>query len=248
MFRILLVLTFLVLGQATASESFSWGPYTVTVEDFVDEDGLEMQRLLLLKSGDKETVMAEDYLVSADLAEVTGEGLPELIVNSYSGGAHCCNTVSIYGLQGGVVVTLSSGDWGSGGLALVRDSDGDGKAELTFVRIYEYIDGLCFACSPAVWRTFVWNDGLFIDASRRYPGPTQKIVEDALFDLKKTLDSESASGSELIGYAATYWTNSYAIGRGEAAWAWLAEHLPPEVMGWLEKNRVELLRPFSALP
>ena len=247
MFRILPVLLLIVLGQATASESFSWGPYTVTVENFVDEDGLEMQRLLLQKDGE-ETVLAEDYLVSADLAEVTGEGLPELIVNAYSGGAHCCNTVSIYGLQGGVVVTLSSGDWGSGGLALVRDSDGDGKAELTLVKIYEYIDGLCFACSPVVWRTYVWSEGLFVDATRRYPGPTQKIVEDALVDLKKTLNSKSASGSELTGYAATYWTNSYALGRGEAAWAWLAAHLPPEVMSWLEKNRVELLRPFSALP
>ena len=58
MFRILLVLTFLVLGQATASKSFSWGPYTVVVEDFVDEDGLEIQRLLLRKDGE-ETVLAE---------------------------------------------------------------------------------------------------------------------------------------------------------------------------------------------
>jgi len=247
MFRILLVLTFLVLGQATASESFSWGPYTVTVEDFVDEDGLEMQRLLLQKDGE-ETVLAEDYLVSVELAEVTGEGLPELIVNAYSGGAHCCNTVSIFSLQDGEVITLSSGDWGSGGLALVRDSDGDGKVELTLVKIYEYIDGLCFACSPVVWRTYVWNDGLFVDVTNRYPGPTQKMAQDALAALVKALDLESASGSELTGYAATYWTNSYALGRGEAAWAWLAEHLPPEVMGWLKKNRVELLRPFSALP
>ncbi len=247
MYRIMPVLLLFALGQVAAAKSFSWGPYTVVVEDFVDESGLEMQRLLLQKDGE-ETVLAEDYLVSAELAEVTGEGLPELIVNTYSGGAHCCNTVSIFSLQDGEVITLSSGGWGSGGLAMVRDSDGDGRAELTLVKIYEYIDGLCFACSPAVWRTFVWNDGLFVDATKRYPDSTQKAAQDALAALEKALDSQSADGFDLIFHATTYWVNSYALGRGEEAWARLAARLPPEVMNWLKKNRIELLHPFSALP
>ena len=246
--RVLRALLLLVLAQAAlASGPFAWGPYTAVVERYRDEGGLEMQRLLLQKDGE-EMVLAEDYLISAELAEITGTEPPELIVNAYSGGAHCCNTVSIFALQGDEVVTLSSGDWGNGGLALVRDSDGDGKAELTMVHVYAYIDGLCYACSPAVWRTYVWEDGRFVEATRRYPGPTQKAVEDALAALNKALDSESAKGPELTGYAATYWINAYALGRGEAAWRWLAARVPPEVTGWLEKNRIALLRPFSALP
>jgi len=248
MFRTLMVLLLLAAGgQAAALGSFSWGPYTVTVEDFVDEGGLEMQRLLLQKGGE-EVVLAEDVLVKVEPAELTGEGLPELIVNAYSGGAHCCNTVSIFSLQDGELITLSSGDWGSGGLALARDSDGDGKAELTMLKIYEYIDGLCFACSPALYRTYVWNGDVFVDATISYPGPTQKAAQDALAALEKALDSQDGEGSELVFHAANYWVNSYALGRGAVAWAWLTAHLPPEVMSWLEKNRVGLLRPFSALP
>ena len=238
----------MVLAQAAlASEPFAWGPYTAVVERYRDEGGLEMQRLLLQKDGE-EVVLAEDYLIGAELAELTGTEPPELIVNAYSGGAHCCNTVSIFALQGSEVVTLSSGDWGNGGLALVRDNDGDGRAELTMVHVYAYIDGLCYACSPAVWRTYLWEDGRFVEATRRYPGPTQAAMARARAALEEALASNGTSGSELAGHAATYWINAYALGRGGEARAWLAARVPPEVMGWLEKNRIALLRPFSALP
>ncbi len=248
MLRTLQALWILALVQAAlASGSFVWGPYTVTVERYRDKSGLEMQRLVLQKD-DAEAVLAEDYLISTELAELTGAEPPELIVNAYSGGAHCCNTVSIFALQDGEAITLTNHDWGNGGLALVRDSDGDGRAELTMVHVYAYIGGLCYACSPAVWRTYVWKDGLFVEATKRYPGPTQEAAGDALAALEKSLASESTDGFELMDKAATYWTNSYALGRGEAAWTWLATRLPPEVMHWLEKNRVALLHPFSALP
>ncbi|HHO58127.1 MAG TPA: hypothetical protein ENJ85_03040 [Oceanithermus profundus] len=248
MLRILWALLAVVLAQAAlASNSFSWGPYTVTVEHYRDEGGLETQRLLLVKGGE-ETVLAEDYLINVELAELTGAKPPELIARSYSGGAHCCTTVSIFALQDGEAVTLSSHDWGNGGLARVRDSDGDGKAELTMVHSYAYLDGLCYACSPAVWRTYVWEDGRFVEATRRYPGPTQEAMEHAFTALREALESGGNSALELIGHAGTYWINAYALGRGREARARLAKCVPPEVMRWLDKNRIELLRPFSALP
>jgi len=66
--------------------------------------------------------------------------------------------------------------------------------------------------------------------------------------LEEALETGDNSALELIGHAATYWINAYALGRGSEARARLAKRVPPEVMRWLDKNRIELLRPFSALP
>ncbi len=242
------LLTFVVLLASACGwageqpKTTAWGPYAMRLEDYHSEDGLGGQRLLLIKDGE-ETVLADGVRVRYSLAEVTGEGLPELLVTGYSGGAHCCFSEYVFSLQNGRVVTLSAGDWGNGGLLAARDQNGDGQDELTFVYVYGYLGGLCYACSPALWRTFEWRGGLFVDATRRFPDITRKHMEEA----RKALLRET-EGDGRRHWAAEYWINAYALGQGDGAWAWLQTHTEPELRDWLRQQRIVLLRPFSALP
>ena len=240
----LLWLAALALAEPTA---FPWGPYTAAVQAFGDESGPHAgERLVLFRNGE-ETVLVEDQRVTARTVEVTGNPPPELWVTGYSGGAHCCFSEYVFALVGGRVVALTAGDWGNGGLVRARDLNGDGRAELTFVRVYGYLGGLCYACSPAVWRTFEWRDGRFVDATRRFPEITEKHVREAKKALMQAADRDPQD-PYLLGQAATYWINAYALGRGKEAWAWLEAHLAAGTLGWLRDHRIELLRPFSALP
>ncbi len=224
-----------------------WGPYTVEVRTYEADSGpLAAERLVLVRNGE-ETVLVEDQRIRVRTLEVTGKPPAELWATGYSGGAHCCFSEYIFAREEDRVVVLTAGNWENGGLVQARDLNGDGKAELTFVHVYGYLGGLCYACSPAVWRTFEWQDGRFVDATRRFPEITEKHLREAKKALLKA-SQRNPKDPYLLGQAATYWINAYALGKGKEAWAWIETHLGAGTLRWLKKHEIELKRPFSALP
>jgi hypothetical protein len=61
--------------------------------------------------------------------DITGDSLPEIVVSTWSGGAHCCYSTSIYSVADQVrpVLTIETGHCGPGEL---RDLDNDGAMEV----------------------------------------------------------------------------------------------------------------------
>ncbi|WP_457636844.1 hypothetical protein, partial [Oceanithermus sp.] len=100
-----LFLTVLLAGLAAGQQTFpfTWGAYRIELEQNVGDAGLESQRLLAVRDGE-ESVLAEDYLINVYLAEITGRPPAELVVRAYSGGAHCCNTISVFSQDEGELV------------------------------------------------------------------------------------------------------------------------------------------------
>jgi hypothetical protein len=120
----------------------------------------------------------------SSLADVTGDGRAELVVVSNSGGAHCCESTSIYSIEGTTPTPLLSVETNNceGTLA---DLDGDGLVEFqacddTFA--YEFCS---FAFSPMPPVVFAYDkmQRRFVLATRRYssrlPAPTDRDVKDA---------------------------------------------------------------------
>ncbi|MHA1189944.1 MAG: hypothetical protein ACTSSQ_05725 [Alphaproteobacteria bacterium] len=95
----------------------------------------------------------------------TANAEPEVVLESYSGGAHCC---------AGVVASLAdeSGTWNNvsfgvfdGGGGLIRDVDGDGVSELVARdNAFLYTFG-CYACSAAPLQIIGLRDGAIADIS-----------------------------------------------------------------------------------
>lgn len=61
---------------------------------------------------------------------ITGNGIPNLLISEWTGGAHCCNYLSIFEL-GKTLRHITTVDAGSHGIRLV-DFDGDGVVEIEF--------------------------------------------------------------------------------------------------------------------
>lgn len=121
--------------------------------------------------------------------DITGDGVPDLIVSDYSGGAHCCTTYHILSLGAWEVVTLQELDAGHAGAHFV-DVDGDGLPEMrTMENAFAYWNGP-FAGSSFPKVTLKWIDGRYQVAG----------------DLMR---ADAPSDSELRKRAAAIRTNEY---------------------------------------
>lgn len=77
------------------------------------------------------TAGSEELRASLQVADLDADGEPEVLVDTYSGGAHCCTTARIYGWQpaAGRYGRLRSVAWGDVGYRL-QDLDADGRPEM----------------------------------------------------------------------------------------------------------------------
>lgn len=81
--------------------------------------------------------------------DLDNDGIQELILEGYSGGAHCCFEIVIIPL----LPRMNKIDpIGLNNASLsVKDLDGDGESELImYDDLYSYFESLCYACSPGV--------------------------------------------------------------------------------------------------
>lgn len=84
---------------------------------------------------------AERIQISADqLHDINGDGWPEIVLNDYSGGAHCCTRLIIVSLRPDAPVCVFAQDLGSAS-ADIQDIDGDGRREISTNVFAEYALG-----------------------------------------------------------------------------------------------------------
>ncbi|MCC7359033.1 MAG: hypothetical protein IT317_06135 [Anaerolineales bacterium] len=112
--------------------------------------GLGFDRILTLNQSETSPLLVEffsgfDALSGAD---ITGDGVPELIVTTYTGGAHCCFSVIAFSLGDTPVKILETRPSNCGGR--FQDLNGDGIPEfITCDDVFAYT--YCpYAASPLV--------------------------------------------------------------------------------------------------
>ncbi|WP_045234278.1 hypothetical protein, partial [Deinococcus pimensis] len=102
--------------------------------------------------------------------DVTGDGVPEALLFTYSGGAHCCTEHTLYTLSTPPRELLHAY---SGNVAELVPAQLDGRGPLELLSYdnrFAYAYGLCFACSPFLPVVYALRDGLYVDDSRSFPG------------------------------------------------------------------------------
>jgi len=81
--------------------------------------------------------------------DLDNDGTQELILEGFSGGAHCCFDIAIIPLvpQMNIITPIKLNN----ASLSIKDLDGDGKSELIlYDDLYSYFESFCYACSPGV--------------------------------------------------------------------------------------------------
>lgn len=176
-----------------------WKDYEVITYS-EDESGVIEGDLLEIKKGGKRVFVWEDHKIGIGRVwgstkerealivplgtNVTGDGKPNLVVHSYSGGNHCCWTLLIFEI-GETFRPVAKFD-GQDSCPAFEDLDHDGSLavvmrDMSYAYVFE-----CYAGSPAPTIVFRYKNGqyhLAPDLMRREP-PTASQLEQKAKDLK----------------------------------------------------------------
>ena len=164
------------------------------------------------RSDDAQPEAAASGQGALTVADLDGDGEPEVIVDLYTGGAHCCSYSRVYRYDpatGTYTDTLHL--WGDPGYRL-EDVSGDGKPEFVSADdrfAYAFTD---YAASGLPIQIFAYAGGAFTDVTRAYPA---LIAADAAQWLGVYRRERRRHGpKDLKGIVAAYVADEYLLGDG----------------------------------
>jgi hypothetical protein len=149
---------------------------------------------------------------SLQIADLDGDGEPEVLLDIYTGGAHCCTYSWIYRFTG-TSYTGTPATWGDVGYT-IKDLDGDGIPELR-----SYDDRFAYAFTdyadtwfpPAIWQ---FRAGKLNDVTRNYPALIRSDARRAL----RVYRGRARHDRDLRGVVAAYVADQYLLGHGSRGW------------------------------
>jgi hypothetical protein len=152
---------------------------------------------------------------SVHVADLDGDRVPEIEVDLYSGGAHCCRMLYAYRWNGAAYVAqqLQSGSFGYS----QRDLDQDGRPEWVSVDPrFEYLF-TSFAASGVPLRIYDYRQGVFTVITDKYPS---LIRTDAArwWGFYQQQRTGSTSNSDNRGLLAAWAADTYLLGEGDTVW------------------------------
>jgi hypothetical protein len=151
-------------------------------------------------------------LPSLSVRQLDGTGLPEVIVTTYSGGAHCCWATVIF--TGKHRTTKL---WGHYGAPVLRDVDGDGKPEFHgFDSRFAAAFG-SYASSRLPAKVWNYSANALHDVTSSYPAEVQADMAQQYSAYQQAVAAEN---SELArGALGAYAADGFTLGQGDAAMA-----------------------------
>jgi hypothetical protein len=222
------------LADAGGSVSAFGGPVQATLSWQAADFGVKDPRLVVVRAGvtlydgspvgdDRCSVGCIFAIGGADtplkVLDLDGDGEPEVVVDAFTGGAHCCSLAEIFRFTGSAYARLEA-DWGSNDYTL-RDLDGDGRPEL---RGYDFAFEDAFTSHaasfepPLVLALDPAARGGFRDVTRRFPAVVRKNADEALHVLRRARRQHV----ETLGIVAAYVADLYLLGRGREVRPYLA--------------------------
>jgi hypothetical protein len=141
------------------------------------------------------------------VADLDGDGEPEVLVDTFSGGAHCCLTARLL-TWNGTGYTPTDVDWRDVGYRL-DDADGDGRFELVGQNPVFSAAFTAFAASAFPPLVYQVDHGKLVDVTRKYPKLVRADAAGLLKDLRK-----ARRGDDVRGILAAYVADQYLLGKG----------------------------------
>jgi subtilisin-like proprotein convertase family protein len=151
------------------------------------------------------------------IRDLDGDGEPEVLVDLYTGGAHCCFYSVVFRWDGqryrGAPIL-----WGDPGYDL-RDLNHDGRPELVteddrFAYAFTY-----YAASVLPMRVLHYDRGRFVDATGEFPALVRAEAATLRAEYLKTRGPDA----DVRGILAAYLADEYRLGRAAEGWQLVQE-------------------------
>jgi hypothetical protein len=221
----------LVPGAASADDAGSLTASAGTVQTTLSwqkaKYGVAAPRLVIVRAGatlfDASPVAASDscgdgycsFLASGkrksalQVVDLNGDGEPEVLVDAYSGGAHCCALTEVFAFNGSGYAGTEV-YWGNTGYEL-DDLDGDGKPE--FVGYDDAFAGAFSSYAASFFPARIVDydpavKGALRDVTSHFPALIRKNETQALHALRKARRGHY----ETLGVVAAYVADLYLLG------------------------------------
>jgi hypothetical protein len=239
--------------DAPGPSAMKWGALTVrTIPRPENAPAGAMSHLRIEDKSGRVLADLKDVMVAgAKLRKLNGNRIPDLEVNMFSGGAHCCYTNYLFTQNGGFHRLLDLPGGQVEGIAAVQDYNHDGRAEIIMAdnQTWAYYGDLPFAFCPSMALVIGWDGHRYVNQTARFPQRSLASAVTYQASLLATLhkspkdDEDPEIRLEIRhGAALGYFANMLAVNRAAVARTWLTTHAPLETRQWLASNEPDIRR------
>src|SRR3954447_12814983 len=150
---------------------------------------------------------------SVSVVDLDGDGEPEVVVQAYSGGAHCCLFAEIYSYDASTGRYVNLEQNFGGGYSL-RDLNGDARAEFKATDFNFDEAFAAHAASTEPIQILAFRSGKLVDVTRSFPALIRK---DAAYQLKLYRKYRAKKDFDIRGILASYVADEYLLGKSKTA-------------------------------
>lgn len=156
------------------------------------------------------------YSAGVSLKDLDGNGIVDVVIKTFSGGAHCCTNFSIYSRHNNQFVKTETGLLdGEGGS--FEDLNGDGKLEfVTYDNSFLYTFS-SYAGSFAPSLIYAFKNGKFENVTRSYT----KQLKPVAWEMYQAFLRNKRENSEVNGILAGYVAQKTLLGEYQQGWKFM---------------------------
>jgi hypothetical protein len=152
---------------------------------------------------------------SLTVRDLDANGEPEVLVDLYTGGAHCCSYTQLYAYHAATnAYRRVKGSWGDYGYELV-DLDKDGSPEFRSADFRFAAAFTAYAASGAPPRILKFGNGRLNDVTRRHRGVIKENLREYVRLYKRIRKDRDLP--DVRGFLAAVVADKYLLGQGDTA-------------------------------
>ena len=168
-----------------------------------------------------------------DCIDIDRDGRPEVVVEVFTGGAHCCFGYEFYRKTDGKLQRIGEVYLNNVEGPKFEDLNNDGRPEIvTLDDRLAYFDELGFANSPVLPRIICYHKDEFTDCLTQFPAVIDKELQKLL---KRKGGIDEGPNPVALEYLALYLVQ----GKEAGGWEGVKKHFPG-ALAWLRKNSADL--------
>lgn len=159
---------------------------------------------------------------SVQLKDLDNNGTAEVIVSTYTGGAHCCTAFSIYDWQGSEFHAAKTHLLDAGGGSF-KDLNDDGTLEFSSADNAFFYSFSSYAGSFPPSLILSFEEGQFVDSTQRFE-PYLRSVAWEMYQAVQRAESEDYDAN---GILAGYVAQKILLGEYQQGWEFMLAHYDP---------------------